>query len=96
MDRRGSRKAVVESDRGVEELGVPALGGRAVDVEEEVFGAFVDNLQRRAGLDVDDASDRNLVALGRLAEVLVSVPRTGTYVSSWSMSLCRRPFAPGS
>src|SRR5215207_933769 len=57
------------SDGRVENLAALELGRRAVNEDEELFVGLVDALERRAGLDVDDASLADLVAFRRIAEV---------------------------
>src|SRR6185436_776333 len=62
--RRGSRLGHV-----VEEVGASRDGRGAVDEEDELVLSGVAELEDLAGLDDEDASPLELVALGRLAQV---------------------------
>jgi hypothetical protein len=64
--RAGDRRSL---GHVVEELGTALLGRGAVDEEDELVVAGVPELEDRPRLDDEDAATRNLVPLGRLAEV---------------------------
>jgi hypothetical protein len=48
---------------------MPVLRGRAVDEEQKLLVALVDDLERRSRLDVDQTARSDLPALGRVIEV---------------------------
>jgi hypothetical protein len=55
--------------RRVEELGVLVLGRVSVGVEDELVGAVVRDLQRSAGVDVNQRSCGNVLTFRRVADV---------------------------
>ena len=67
--RTGQARGCDRLDRRVEQLGVLALGRCAVHVDEQLLVTVIRGLQLGAGLDVDQAADRDLDSLGRLAQV---------------------------
>ena len=73
LRRRGPLPPRLE--RRVEQLGVLVLGRRPVHVDEQVDVTVVRRLQRRPGLDVDQAAGRRVLPLGRLAEIHRQRPR---------------------
>src|SRR5438270_9413774 len=64
-------------DGGVEELCAAGLGRGAVDVEQKLVVAVVDDLERRSGLDVDDIAGARVDALRWVAEVHGQPARDG-------------------
>jgi hypothetical protein len=69
------RRQVLDADESarlhsrLESLGVLDLGRVAIGVDEQIIGAMVDGLERRAWFDMDQPTGRHVVSLRRFTEV---------------------------